>query len=479
MGLDQFGQDCLTALHPIYHLNVHFCMLSLIFCFSFAYAHPQLHSRQQNDDSSSGLSPQIWVPILVIGLVIVSTSCAAWGRKSLRATLNHISQGAAAVSGATPPVTRELTAEQLAGTINANGPDSTRPRTNRRTRRTPSQISTHSLPVYMKEPGEQELVIFRGQDMEDMPTPTEEVPTANSEDYTTLPNSSNDAPLLQNDDDSIDLSTHPPQPPGEGMPVRQAAEPAPERGPTPAYFEVVDLGQDHPTERRSSFLGLFTSRNQRELTHTRNQSATSVESSGGAALSRSPTSGHRPSQSSSGSFLSNLRRKKSTNTLNSVTPLTSPSSLSVNSISAPLTHTLQKTEFMYPRSGPTPEQVKLISSRDSFFKFGRPYGPDAIAYAASTSRQELEPPPGFEELPLASVSTSSSAETTDSVGSPVVIDTNARPATPLSPIISGDTPRDSIRQSMVLPVELNRSESRARTSMSAASFVTANETNEP
>lgn len=57
---------------------------------------------------------------------------------------------------------RELTAEQLAGTINgpATGAAATRPRRNRRRRR-PSQMSVTSLPEYNKEPGEQELVVIR------------------------------------------------------------------------------------------------------------------------------------------------------------------------------------------------------------------------------------------------------------------------------------------------------------------------------
>lgn len=36
-----------------------------------------------------------------------------------------------------------------------------RPGRRRRAARTPSQISTKSLPPYMKEPGDQELVIFK------------------------------------------------------------------------------------------------------------------------------------------------------------------------------------------------------------------------------------------------------------------------------------------------------------------------------
>lgn len=65
--------------------------------------------------------------------------------------------------------TTELTADQLAGTINngAANANTTAPqpaartRRTRRPRRTPSQMSVTSLPAYNKEPGEQELVIFR------------------------------------------------------------------------------------------------------------------------------------------------------------------------------------------------------------------------------------------------------------------------------------------------------------------------------
>lgn len=67
---------------------------------------------------------------------------------------------------ATDGAVRELTAEQLAGSISRGGGTPTpatngRPRRNRRPRRTPSQISTTSLPAYNKEPGDEEVVIFR------------------------------------------------------------------------------------------------------------------------------------------------------------------------------------------------------------------------------------------------------------------------------------------------------------------------------
>lgn len=76
----------------------------------------------------------------------------------------------AAVVGA-PGVARELTAEQLAGAINgenrpANGNAPRTTRRPRRPRRTPSQMSVTSLPPYNKEPGEEELVIFRSVYME-------------------------------------------------------------------------------------------------------------------------------------------------------------------------------------------------------------------------------------------------------------------------------------------------------------------------
>jgi hypothetical protein len=91
---------------------------------------------------------------------------------ALRRGLAHISNGAVVASGTAPPTsnntsTRELTAEQLVGGTPAGNRDAatgaqnrTTARRPRRTRRTPSQISTTSLPAYMKEPGEQELVIF-------------------------------------------------------------------------------------------------------------------------------------------------------------------------------------------------------------------------------------------------------------------------------------------------------------------------------
>lgn len=57
---------------------------------------------------------------------------------------------AADLTGATPPTTTTTTATTTTTT-----------RRQRRPRRTPSQVSTKSLPAYMKEPGDHEVVIYR------------------------------------------------------------------------------------------------------------------------------------------------------------------------------------------------------------------------------------------------------------------------------------------------------------------------------
>jgi hypothetical protein len=52
----------------------------------------------------------------------------------------------------------------------------------------------------------------------------------------------------------------------------------------------------------------------------------------------------------------------------------------------PLTHALVRSDFRFTKAGPTPEQLKLISSPGSFVRFGVPFGPDVIAYASRSRR---------------------------------------------------------------------------------------------
>ncbi|KAF9516570.1 hypothetical protein BS47DRAFT_1483908 [Hydnum rufescens UP504] len=70
------------------------------------------------------------------------------------------------------------------------------------------------------------------------------------------------------------------------------------------------------------------------------------------------------------------------------------SSTSINSIaiSSPLAHTVTRTAISFPKAGPTPEQLKFLSSRESLGRFGVPFGVDAEA-AARKARSN--PPPAF------------------------------------------------------------------------------------
>ncbi|ETW77307.1 hypothetical protein HETIRDRAFT_479927 [Heterobasidion irregulare TC 32-1] len=374
-----------------------------------------------------------------------------------------------------------------------------------------------SLPMYMKEPGEHELVIIQGsQDMEDNPMDPSTIvmPRLEETDSESMGHSRHDShsssavyvdlpdphhvqtPLLQGDDEShdhdhehdrnqghhdpehdptntssqaaqdneADNSRDPLIPPGQNA----SSDP---RGEAPPYFEVVandsqnDLsrmqspggdstspssplteegglaGQQLPasgsSRRRSVLRGILNAAtsalNPRTPMSMPGRSSRDGARSPGAVVSLDgdapvgrPSGGgarpstsvprpstatrHRPSHSGTGSMLSiassGLRPLSRTRTRStskfafaqqSRGHLTSPSALSINSISSPLTHTLVRTDFVYPKTGPTPEQLKLLSSREAVGRYGVPYGPDALAYVASTSRLDLHgPPPDFE-----------------------------------------------------------------------------------
>jgi hypothetical protein len=175
------------------------------------------------------------------------------------------------------------------------------------------------------------------------------------------------------------------------------------------------------------------------------------------APARSPPAGHRATASGSGSVFSiassAFGRAVSRNGTRSISNLpadfTSPSTLSITSISAPLTHTAVRTDFVYPRSGPTPEQLKLISSVESVSKFGVPYGAAAVAYASASLVNLHGPPPGFEETPsLDGVpGPSDSAARARSRSTPSMMSQNGNTPEsqpPLSPTSSLSHPRRSI-----------------------------------
>lgn len=71
-----------------------------------------------------------------------------------------------ATDATTTGQTREVTAADLTGSTpptatTTTTTTTTTTRRQRRPRRTPSQVSTKSLPAYMKEPGDHEVVIYR------------------------------------------------------------------------------------------------------------------------------------------------------------------------------------------------------------------------------------------------------------------------------------------------------------------------------
>ncbi|KAH9947800.1 hypothetical protein B0H21DRAFT_821639 [Amylocystis lapponica] len=455
-------------------------------------------------------SVAIYVPIVVVVLLIVVLLVVACSGRNMRSRFAAWSASAAIASGtvaATSSGVRPtvLTADQLAGTQPGSLRNTGRPPRGRRAR--PASVrSTRSLPLYNKEPGEQEVVIFRGaDDMEDgtiqttviLPPVDEHSEHTNnpsldlmrsmspSSAYVVVGQSGQDMPLLDGQESSED---HPRsrnahlQAPNLGVPSRasidtmtsedaaglMASPEVLERGEAPPYLEAIGMDSgvdllengrgifenvdmtsvseramspstqdDHrpssPPERSASqsshqrsnsgrisgfFGGLFHQRNAANArmpmppmptrasrdrgNHTREGSGpsiASVSSSPHGAQINAPGRTHRPSHSGSGSVMSltsSMFRARSNTHAREL--LNSPSTISLNSISSPLSHTLIRTEFTYPKAGPTPEQMKLISSLDSFARFGVPYGADAVAFAASASHMSLNPPPEFEEV---------------------------------------------------------------------------------
>lgn len=466
-----------------------------------------------------GTRSATWVPILVVVLAVAALVLyLALRRRQLQrladraAPLARSARDRAIGRRGSEPQVREVTAEQLTGvrapaatanqtgqtntsaTPGTNGGTTGAPRRTRRPGRTPSQMSTKSLPQYMKEPGEDELVIYQGtpetDDVTDADGPEggharitsarisihttqSEMPLLRSESNdssnTNLLTANRDSAAartsLETIDDSMENNAVPVQnrssvdiselPPTYDVSSSQLnvsnAAAATSMPNVPEGVAVMDSSPHEPaTGMRRGLRGLFnamsnpTSRGQSASapavpqapddtrqsrishTHNRDNSGYSVGTIGSGSShshsnshdgARSARRTHRPSQSGNSSLFGlgssafrTVSRQRSSNTLNSV-HLNSPSTISLHSISAPLSHTLTRTEIVYPRSGPTPEQLKLISSRESLGRFGVPYGPDAIAYAASSSRLNLSiPPPDFD----ASVAATSRPRTGDS-----------------------------------------------------------------
>jgi len=298
---------------------------------------------------------------------------------------------------------------------------------------------------------------------------------------------------------SVDISDA--RPTDEFSPLPNSTEIPDPRGEAPPYFEVVgglgdvratsgDLSRvdtldtlpiapdtlpvsnatSPPVRRRSMFRGLIDAasralssphptslpsphyRPSRDMAVSPSPRPSNLSNRQGGA--RSPLTGHRATPSHSGSVQSVtssafgrvVTRTHSRSVTNVAAGLTSPSALSITSISSPLAHTAVRTDFVYPRSGPTPEQLKLISSVESVSKFGVPYGPAAVAFASASLVNLHGPPPEFEERP-----------STDGLPGPSAGETRARAASALSRVSrDGNTPDSRISQSS-LPSALRES----------------------
>ncbi|KAF8497577.1 hypothetical protein F5888DRAFT_1699204 [Russula emetica] len=513
---------------------------------SQAWAAPHSINLVRRDSSSS--ASKIAAPIIA-ALVFIIAIPMVFYRNELLSKLRRMSLPSMRVRQRPSPTSvRDLTAEEIAGTVATNQAQAaSTARTNRRTgrnnRRTPSQISTRSLPAYMKEPGELELVIIQGsQDMEDAPLTAQVVMPSVREDEDESANSHsrgpsqasyvivNDDPLAQtpllerNDSNesnherqnthtsagSVDISEA--RHADQFSPLLNTAEIPDPRGEAPPYFEVVgDLGDvratsrdlsrvdtadtlpiapdtlptsdatSPPGRRRSMFRGLIDaasralssphptsplplSRPSRDMALSPSPRPSNLSSRQGGA--RSLLSGHRATPSQSGSVQSVtssafgrvVSRTHSRSVTNVTAGLTSPSAISIASISSPLMHTVVRTDFVYPRSGPTPEQLKLISSVESVSKFGVPYGPAAVAFASASLVNLHGPPPEFQEHP-----------STDGLPGPSVGETRARAGSALSRVSrDGNSPNSRISLSS-LRESIVPSEPAARESESSSS----------
>ena len=105
-------------------------------------------------------------PVIVVTVFVIAVPVLFY-RKSVFSQLRNIAFYSLLAPHQPPTAVqvRDLTAEEIAGTTaTTQAPSAATARTERRARRnrrTPSQISTRSLPAYMKEPGDLELVIIQ------------------------------------------------------------------------------------------------------------------------------------------------------------------------------------------------------------------------------------------------------------------------------------------------------------------------------
>ncbi|KIO30145.1 hypothetical protein M407DRAFT_158524 [Tulasnella calospora MUT 4182] len=405
------------------------------------------------DTGSGGLPTALWIPVIVLPLTVLGVLVFYW-RSIMRFLGINLGSRASAQRASTPArprmsqsgEQRVLTAEQLANapsTANlvnsgATPSGSAQPapqRRRRRPRRTPSQISTKSLPPYMAQAGEQELVLARAREEDEDGSSSE---GENGEGRPSQGDITVSTPLLPEAGPSGS------QPPVAGEPAvrpsmdshmssqdthvtnRSSMRLIDVRGEAPAYFEVVDEStQDHgladieqgradptpPSSFRMSaalrrFLPWGSSAVSQPGTDAQAQlPMRQVQSQVSLALTTVPTNsssqhpspnpsrisnrsshrlGHMPSSPSLSNLLGRTRSNSNARQPSNHSP--QPSRV----ISPPLPHSLVRASFAYPSGGPTPEQMAFLSSTASLIRFGVPLNDDGT--------EVLQPPPNFADI---------------------------------------------------------------------------------
>ncbi|KAH7106923.1 hypothetical protein BKA62DRAFT_685517 [Auriculariales sp. MPI-PUGE-AT-0066] len=386
-----------------------------------------LYERLQSSpvvrDGGNGLSNVVWLPILAVFGVIVLVSIGIWYRRRVQADVQAV--------GTTQTTTSP--AAQVAAQHAAR---------RRRNRRRASQISTKSLPAYMEEAGDEEVVLV-SRSLEPLTTVTEGITRPSMDSGETMPEEHVGTPLLERDPRSMimaNTSTSTAQLDSGSSAHFPDAELSHIRGEAPPYFEVISA-DDHTRSQTSAPVSTppvpaeqpAQSPDSPEQNHNRRQSmfrsffSRHGEQTSPTSSENQSSSQHRPSSSLTSMRTLSLYRSRSNETMQS-------STIPLRNISSPIAHTLVRTEFQFPKNGPTEQQLKFLASRESLGRFGVPYGDEARA-----------DPPSFNVV-IASASSASLLDTIHnrnaSLSSSVVLpaaDGDDRPSTSSANLRTGDS----------------------------------------
>ncbi|KAJ1301033.1 hypothetical protein OPQ81_003454 [Rhizoctonia solani] len=280
------------------------------------------------------------------------------------------------------------------------------------------QVSTKSLPAYNEQAGDEEIVLVRRAERQSESDEDEDENNDNNNNgrrsaQATSSNAPDSRPLLD-DDSSPDmprvslasssrgrsLNDHPDQP-SQSQSQSQSREPS-QLGHAESIAQTTTVASSiadtepeptaapHPPAEVPSYTEAMSTSHVNLPTTTEHTAEPSMSTAtdDGPPVPVDADATVRPKRKS---VFRHLDHPPSLSSLSliltrSQSPTMSRTSLN---ISAPIPTTLVRTELSYPRAGPTPEQIRFLSSRESLGRFGMPYGEQAIA--AAKSRENLPP----------------------------------------------------------------------------------------